>query len=310
MPPPAATAHHETYHDLLQEVRCFWTALPDKPEETPEGVLCALWATACGEPVSVDRAVCAPLPALDKESHERLRELIERRKSGVPLAHLTERQTFLGLEMLAGPEALIPRKETEILGRAALAKIGCMARERGEVTVIDVCTGSGNLALAYAYYEPQACVYASDLLNEAVQLAQRNVDFLGLGARLSMRLGDLLAPFENEQFVGRCDLLSCNPPYISSAKLKEMHPEIARHEPEAAFNGGVYGVSVLMKIVRQAPRFLRAGGWLGLEVGHGQGEGIARQLAKNPAFAVVETYADVAGEVRAILAQSKNAAQG
>src|SRR5215470_13532398 len=92
MPPPAVAAHHETYHDLLQQVRCFWTPLPDKPEETPEGVLCALWATACGEPVSVDRAVCAPLPALDKQSYERLRELIERRKSGVPLAHLTERQ--------------------------------------------------------------------------------------------------------------------------------------------------------------------------------------------------------------------------
>ena len=299
------THHDETYQDLLQAVRCFWTPLADKPEETPEGVLCALWATACGEPVSVDRAVGAPLPALDKESHERLRELIERRKTGVPLAHLTARQTFLGLEMLAGPQALIPRKETEILGRAALAKIACMAREHGEVTVIDVCTGSGNLALAYAYYEPQARVYASDLLPEAVALAQRNVEFLGLGERVTMRLGDLLAPFEEPQFVGRCDFLSCNPPYISSAKVKEMHPEIARHEPEAAFNGGVYGVSVLMKLVRESPRFLRPGGWLGLEVGHGQGDGIARQLAKNPAYAAVETYVDAAGEVRAILAKSK-----
>jgi release factor glutamine methyltransferase len=207
--------------------------------------------------------------------------------------------------MLAGPAALIPRKETEILGRAALTKISCMARKRGELTIIDVCTGSGNLALAYAYYEPQARVYASDLLPEAVSLAQRNVEFFGLGERVTTRLGDLLAPFEEEQFVGRCDFLSCNPPYISSAKLKEMHPEIARHEPEAAFNGGVYGVSVLMKIVRQAPRFLRPGGWLGLEVGHGQGEGIARQLAKNPAYAAVETYVDAAGEVRAILAKSK-----
>src|SRR6267378_2313454 len=171
MHPPAL--HPETYHDLLQEVRCFWTPLPDKPEETPEGVLCALWATACGEPVSVDRAVCAPLPALDNESHARLRELIERRKAGVPLAHLTERQTFLGLEMLAGPEALIPRKETEILGRAALAKIGCMAKKRGTVLVVDLCTGSGNLALAYAYYEPQALVYAADLSPDAVALAQR-----------------------------------------------------------------------------------------------------------------------------------------
>ena len=305
MHPPADATRQETYEDLLQEVRCFWTALPDKPEETPEGVLCALWATACGEPVSVDRAVGAPLPALDKQSYERLRELIERRKSGVPLAHLTGRQTFLGLEMLAGPAALIPRKETEILGRAALTKISCMARKRGELTIIDVCTGSGNLALAYAYYEPQARVYASDLLPEAVSLAQRNVEFFGLGERVTTRLGDLLAPFEEEQFVGRCDFLSCNPPYISSAKLKEMHPEIVRHEPEAAFNGGVYGVSVLMKIVRQAPRFLRPGGWLGLEVGHGQGEGIARQLAKNPAYAAVETYVDAAGEVRAILAKSK-----
>jgi release factor glutamine methyltransferase len=305
MEPSAITGHHEAYDDLLQEVRCFWTPLPDKPEETPEGVLCALWATACGAPVSVDRARGATLPALDGQSYERLRALIERRKSGVPLAHLTERQTFLGLEMLAGPEALIPRKETEILGRAALAKIKCMARECGAVTVIDVCTGSGNLALAYAYYEPQARVHASDLLGEAVTLAQRNVEFLGLGGRVAMRLGDLLAPFEEEQFVGRCDFLSCNPPYISSTKVKELHPEIARHEPEAAFNGGAYGVSVLMKIVRQAPRFLRPGGWLGLEVGHGQGEGIARQLAKNPAYAAVETHADAAGEVRAILAQSK-----
>jgi release factor glutamine methyltransferase len=303
MHPPAV--HPGTFHDLLQEVRGFWTPLPDKPEETPEGVVCALWATACGEPVSVDRAVDAPLPALDMESRERLRELIERRKAGVPLAHLTERQTFLGLEMLAGPEALIPRKETEILGRAALAKINCMARERGALIVIDLCTGSGNLALAYAYYEPQARVHASDLLAEAVALARRNVDFLGLGERVALRLGDLLAPFEDPQFVGRCDFLSCNPPYISSAKLKEMHPEIARHEPQAAFNGGVYGVSVLMKVLRQAPRFLRPGSWLGLEVGHGQGEGIARQLAKNPAYAAVETYVDAAGEVRAILAKSK-----
>jgi release factor glutamine methyltransferase len=286
-------------------VRGFWTALPDKPEETPEGVLCALWATACGAPVSVDRAVDAPLPALDKESRERLRELIERRKAGVPLAHLTERQMFLGLEMLAGPEALIPRKETEILGRAALAKINCMARERGALIVIDLCTGSGNLALAYACYEPQARVHASDLLAEAVALARRNVEFLGLGERVALRLGDLLAPFEDPQFVARCDFLSCNPPYISSAKLKEMHPEIARHEPQAAFDGGVYGVSVLMKVLRQAPRFLRPGSWLGLEVGHGQGEGIARQLAKNPAYAAVETYVDAAGEVRAILAKSK-----
>src|SRR5882672_11381103 len=160
-----------TFSDLLQEVQRFWTPLPDKPEETPERLLSALWSTACGAPVSADRAGEERLPALDAGSLERLRHLIERRKSGVPLAHLTERQTFLGLELLAGPDALIPRKETEILGRAALAKLHCLAQARGALTVIDVCTGSGNLALAYAHYEPAARVYASDLCQSAVDLS-------------------------------------------------------------------------------------------------------------------------------------------
>ena len=84
-----------------------------------------------------------------------------------------------------------------------------------------------------------------------------------------------------------------------------MHPEISRHEPSAAFNGGAFGVSILMKLLKTAPRFLRPGGWLGFEVGHGQGPGLARQLERNPAFAAVETYADAGGEIRAILAKCK-----
>ena len=294
-----------TFSDLLQEVERFWTPLADKPEETPERLLAALWSTACGAPVSADRALPATLPELDGESLERLRALIERKKAGVPLAHLTERQTFLGLELLASREALIPRKETEILGRAALVKIGCMAKKRGPLLVVDVCTGSANLALAYAYYEPHVRACASDLSPEAIELARRNAQFVGLGKRIELRVGDLLEPFESPEFLGHCDFLSCNPPYISTAKVKQMHPEISQHEPEAAFNGGAFGVSILMKLMKHAPRFLRPGGWLGFEVGHGQGAGLARQLERNPAFAAVETYSDPGGEIRAILAKSR-----
>src|SRR4051812_40226037 len=198
-----------TFSDLLQEVERFWTPLPDKPEETPERLLSALWSTACGAPVSADRAVPAALPVLDEPGLERLRSLIERKRAGVPLAHLTERQTFLGIDLLASPEALIPRKETEILGRAALVKIGCMAKKRGALLVLDVCTGSANLALAYAYYEPLATVYAADLSSEAVELGRRNVKFMGLDKRVEVRIGDLLEPFESPEFLGRCDFLSC-----------------------------------------------------------------------------------------------------
>jgi release factor glutamine methyltransferase len=293
-----------TFYRLLEEVRRFWRPLADKPEETPEGLLCALWRAACGAPVSVDRAGGAALPALDPQGLERLQSLIERKRSGVPLAHLTERQTFMGIELVATPEALIPRKETEILARAALAKIQCMAQSRGKVTVLDVCTGSANLALAYAFYEPRAQVYASDLYAEAVRLARRNVEHTGLCAQVEIRQGDMLEPFESEEFLGRCDLVSCNPPYISAAKVKSMHPEISLFEPEAAFNGGAFGISILMKLVRSAPRFLKPASWLAFEVGAGQGPGIAKQLGKNPAYSAVETFTDAAGEIRAILARS------
>ena len=293
---------------LLAEVESFWTPLPDKPEETAEGVLCALWRTACGAPISVGRAVPADLPELDAPALERLRALIERKRAGVPLAHLTGRQSFMGLELLAGPAALIPRKETEILGRAALTKIRCIAGRNGAARVLDVCTGSGNLALAYAYYEPRAQVHASDLSAEALELAQRNAEHAGLAGRIELRLGDLLQPFESPEFLGACDFLSCNPPYISAAKVKAMHPEISCFEPEVAFNGGIYGVAILTRLVHQAPRFLKPGGWLGFEVGRGQGTVLARQLAKSRDFSVVERFTDDAGDVRAILAKRSSGA--
>ncbi len=302
-----ACALAPAFASLLAEVESFWTPLPDKPEESAAGVLCALWRTACGEPVCVGRAAQHPLPPLDEPSAARLRLLIERKRAGVPLAHLTGRQSFMGLELLAGPAALIPRCETEILGRAALAKIRWIAERDGAARILDVCTGSGNLALAYAHYESRARVFASDLSPEAIQLAWENAAHTGLAERVEFRVGDLLEPFETPEFLGACDFVSCNPPYISTAKVKAMHPEISLFEPEAAFNGGVYGVSILTRLVRQAPRFLKPGGWLGFEVGQGQGPMLLRQLAKDPRFCAVERFSDEAGEARAILAQVKRA---
>ncbi len=290
------------FQPLLDEVKTFWSPLPDKPEETPEGLLHALWLTAQGRPMSVRKAARTELAPLDAGSRARLRALLDEKKSGVPLAHLTGRQEFLGLELLSGPGALIPRRETEIVGNAALAKIKTLAQSRGPLLVLDVCTGSGNLALAYAHHEPLAKVYGADLSEDAVALARRNAGHLGLA--VEFRAGDLLAPYDDDAFVGKLDFLSCNPPYISAAKVPQMHKEISGFEPGLAFNGGVFGVSVLTKLLRNAPRFLKPASWLGFEVGLGQGPALAKQLGKNPAFAEVETYADAAGEIRALLART------
>lgn len=290
---------------LVADLTACWTPLPDKPEETPEAVVRSLWLSAAGSRASLKKAMQMDLPALDSEAAVRLRQLLERRKSGVPLAHLTERQSFLGLELVAGSGALIPRSETEILGRAALTKISALAQERGSVRVIDVCTGSGNLALSYAHFEPRAVVYAADLSREALDVARKNLRHTRLGRRVEFRHGDLLAPFDSEDFLGSCDFLSCNPPYIPSAKVPAMDREISGFEPKLAFDGGIYGVSVLTKLLRDAPRFLKPASWLGFEVGLGQGPALARRLGKSPAFAEVEPYRDGAGEIRALLARTR-----
>ncbi len=294
-----------SFDEVLGEVERFWTPLPDKPEESAHGVARALWLAAAGMPVSAEACAGVALPALDERAAERLRALVARKRAGEPLAHITGRQAFMGLELLAGPAALIPRKETEILGRALIGKLDELAPHRGALRVLDLCTGCGNLALVCARHAPGARVWGADLSAEAIALARRNAVHCGLESHVQFVEGDLFAPFENADFLRRCDLVSCNPPYISASKVAVMPREISGFEPELAFNGGTFGISVLTRFLRDAPRFLAPGAWLALEVGAGQGPAVARQLAKNPALASVETRTDAAGEIRAVLARAR-----
>lgn len=292
-----------TYQELLTEVHEFWHPLPDKPEETPHSILKALWHTASGFPLSAERAQQISLPPLDGNMYRKLRTFLDRKKDGVPLAHLTERQHFLGMELLAGLHALIPRKETEILGRAMVAKLKQLAAERGHVYVMDLCTGSGNLALAYANHVPAARVIGSDICANAIALAKRNALHLKLHDRVEFLQGDMFSPFETGEY-NRWDLVSCNPPYVTSAKVSKMHLEISRFEPEVAFDGGHFGISVVSKLLSNAPRFLKHSSWLGFEVGLGQGNFYLKQLKKNPVFCAVEPHTDETGNIRALLALS------
>jgi release factor glutamine methyltransferase len=291
-----------SFTDSLQRLTDALDFLPDKPEETPESTLRALWHTAAGSPRSAESAMVEPLPELDEAGKGLLDELIRRRLSGMPLAHLTERQRFADMEMLAGPGALVPRKETELLARAAVDIARQQAGNQGSVRVLDVCTGSGNVALTVAYHVPAARVFAADLSEDAVALARRNAAHLKLQARTDFRSGDLLAPFDTSEFHGSIDLLTCNPPYISSAKVELMPGEIARHEPHLAFDGGPFGVAILMRLLQDAPRFLKPGGWLGFEVGLGQGPAMAKRLDK-AGCAEVRTLTDGAGSIRALFAR-------
>lgn len=292
----------ELYHDLIHRVSTHLTSLPDKPEETSDGIVRALWHMASGNALSVQRASEIPLPVLDDSAIAKLHELVAQRIAGVPLAYLTGRQCFMGLELLVDRGSLIPRKETELLGRSALNKLRGLENSREMLTVIDICTGSGNLAVVLAHYVPQARVFASDLSPEAIEIARQNVRHLGLEMRVEVREGDLLAPFEDSLFYGSVDLITCNPPYISSRKVDIMPEEIIEHEPRMAFDGGPFGIQIVNRFIQEAPRFLRKGGWIAFEVGLGQGPMIQQRLGRNEKFRETVAIQDISGNIRVIMA--------
>lgn len=284
------------------------SALPDKPEESAAAALRALWFRASDILVSAEAACERTLVPLTSQLHGRLAAWVGKRLSGVPLAHITERQRFMGVELLAGPAALIPRRETELLGLAALGLLTSMPGHGANALVLDTCTGSGNLALGLASRVEGARVIAADLSEDAVALARRNVTHCGLDGRVELRQGDLLAPFDTPDLVGHVDLIVCNPPYISSGKLSEMPAEIIDFEPTLAFDGGPFGVRILQRLIREAPRLLRPGGWLAFEVGLGQGPAVLKRLTAAAGFDVLRAIADENGETRAILARAAGAA--
>jgi len=291
------------YGMLLDRLTASWAAQPDKPEETPESTLTALCFFAAGIPLSVQLAVREAPPVLNEQARANLALLVERRLAGTPLAHITGRQHFLGVELLAGPEALIPRIETELLGRTAQTIARSAAEAQGAVTVLDVCTGSGNVALAIASYERRARVFGADLSEDAVGCARKNAHHLHVEDRVEFRTSDLFAAFESDEFYGKMDLVSCNPPYISSTKVGSMDPEISDHEPRLAFDGGSLGITILTRLIREAPKFLKPGAHLCFEVGLGQGRSMEQRLSRERLFCGVRSHADAAGNIRALSAQ-------
>ena len=294
----------EKYAELLQKLSANWVPLNDKPDETPELTLRALWFFASGDPRTIIRVRNEKLPELQESSLFQLEDLVNKRISGVPLAYLIGRQEFSGLEFLANSQAMIPRKETEILAKTALEKLKLMERSRREenLKIMDLCTGSGVIALTIAHHMKKCECFGADISEEAVELAQNNARTLGLENRTRFFSGDLYSPFKSEEFYKCMDMITCNPPYISSSQMELMPQEIIAHEPWAAFDGGAFGVNILMRVTRQAPEFLKPDSWLCFEVGLGQGNRLLNMLKKISGYAEIETFNDENGNIRVVAA--------
>ncbi len=292
----------EIYKKFYTRLETDLELLPDKPEETVEATLIALWRMAYGQPMSVESAGKGKLPELDDDQVKLLGELVNRRLSGVPLAYITGRQQFMGVELIANSGALIPRKETEILGNQALQILNNrIEKVKPDSMVFDICCGAGNLAVALAVKSPGSKIYASDLSEEATELARENVRFHDLEDRITVYTGDLLTPFESDEFYGRVDMIVCNPPYISDFKVPKMAREISGYEPEMAFKGGgILGMNIVQNLVKSAGKFLREKGVLLVEIGLGQGDYVMNLCRKTGLYSQIISATDTNGNIRVV----------
>lgn len=195
-------------------------------------------------------------------------EMAHRRAKGELLGIILKQTEFMGLLLETSTDCLVPRKETELLARTAIEVLS--TSNIANPIVIDMCCGSGNIACAIAHHLPNATVIACDLTPSCIELGRKNAVRLGLESRLSFFQGDLFNAIEHLNLIGKVDGIFCNPPYISSGKLSTDRASLLANEPQEAFDGGPYGLTIHQRVLSDAPQYLKEGGWLAFEFGVGQ----------------------------------------
>jgi release factor glutamine methyltransferase len=234
---------------------------------------------------------------------QRYRALVTRRAAHEPLQHLTGMEDFHGLRLVVGPDVLIPRPETEGLVEWALEVL----RDEPASLVADVGTGSGAIACALAQGSPCLTVFAIDRSLAALRVASRNVERLGLGQRVKLMAGDLLEALGSAR--GRLDLVIANPPYIPSAVIGRLAPEVAGFEPRRALDGGPDGMAVIRRLIAAAPLLLRPRARLLMEIGLDQAGPVASRMAAEGCTGI-EARRDLRGVERYIGGQWAEASAG
>jgi len=224
---------------------------------------------------------------LTQTQTRQLQKLLQRRRQGEPIAHLTGRREFWSLELAVSNATLIPRPETELLVERALARIPPAARW----TIADLGTGSGAVALAIASERPRCRVIATDKSGEALAVAGRNARRLGL-TRIAFRVGDWLSALD-EHLV---DVIVSNPPYVRGDDPCLQQGDV-RFEPMSALAAGRDGLNAIRSILTEARAHLTPNGWLLLEHGYDQAPAVAG-LMRQAGYEDIGCYADLAGHDR------------
>lgn len=225
-----------------------------------------------------------------------IRELVARRRKLEPIAYILGRKEFYGRSFEVGPEVLVPRPETELVVERALA----LLPEGSDARVLDLCTGSGAIAISVALERPGVRVDATDVSTAALALAARNAAAHGASDRVRFLEGDLFAALDPD---ARYALVLANPPYIADAEVATLAPDVAAWEPHLALAGGPDGLAIVRRIVEGAPRALEPGGSLVFEIGKGQALAVLTLLA-GPAWSEARAHQDLARIERVVEARA------
>jgi release factor glutamine methyltransferase len=233
--------------------------------------------------------------AATAETRQQYRELIRRRLDGCPVAYLVGRKEFYGLELKVSPAVLIPRPDSEHVVIECLKLAKAMENPR----IVDIGTGSGNLAIAVAKHLPAADVTAIDKSADALAVAKENAAKHGV-ERIRFLHGDLFSPLEpGEQF----DFIISNPPYIADEAIATLEIGVRQYEPHDALKGGPGGFAVFDRLIAEAVSRLAPGGYLIVEIGSPQGAPARAKLVAIPNLALAATILDFSGHPRVLRAQ-------
>lgn len=291
---PARLAHTTaltTAQTAAQAAAALRSAGASDPQDAPlEAELLLRRALRC------DRAqyfanLNAPIAPQPRRAFQRL---LDRRLSGEPIAHIIGRREFYGLEFAVTPDVLVPRQETELIVDMALAH----ARASGVASpkIADVGAGSGAIAIAIARNLPSARICASDISGAALAVADRNRRRHGVAARVSLARADLLTPFR-----GGFDIIASNPPYIDSALMARLPPDVQR-EPPIALDGGPRGVALIKRLLSQAAARLNPGGCVLVEISPDQAAEVSAFARQRIPDAQVAVAPDPSGAPRCVSA--------
>ncbi|MBN1974906.1 MAG: peptide chain release factor N(5)-glutamine methyltransferase [Sedimentisphaerales bacterium] len=223
-------------------------------------------------------------PDLDK-----LHVLVKRAANNEPIAYLVGKTEFYSMEMEVSQDCLIPRPETELLAQRA---IEFLRMRDGIQHVCDLCTGCGCIAVAVAKNFPQARIIATDISDQALAIAARNIERHNLQERIKLLSGDLFDPIIPQLDTGKFDLIVCNPPYVSAVEYDKLDKNVKDYEPRLALFAGEDGLDIYKRIIEKVDMFLKPDAALMLEIGYAQGQAVHKLLELSGVFTEIKIEKD------------------